>query len=63
MCELVTHSGIDGETPTVDDNGIAASGANAGTVEDTGIAGLRERAATLGGTVNLSDSPAPWKAG
>jgi signal transduction histidine kinase len=41
---------------TVDDNGTGVSTPGTGT----GIAGLRERAATLGGTVELTDAPAPW---
>lgn len=55
---------------TVDDNGTGcpapaapASPASAVSVPDrsgTGIAGLRERAATLGGTVTLASAPDPW---
>jgi signal transduction histidine kinase len=44
---------------TVKDNGSGLSGAGA-VPAGTGIAGLRERAATLGGTVALTDAPAPW---
>lgn len=37
-----------------------ASPATAHPRSGTGIAGLRERAATLGGTVTLASSPGPW---
>lgn len=50
---------------TVDDNGSGLSESPAapgsGSTDSTGIAGLRERAATLGGTLSLSSSPdAAW---
>jgi signal transduction histidine kinase len=44
---------------TVKDDGSGISGAG-DVPTGTGIAGLRERAATLGGTVALTDAPAPW---
>lgn len=45
---------------TVDDDGTGSTASAPGTTTGTGIAGLRERAATLGGTVELTGAPAPW---
>lgn len=54
---LVTITlGKDSTVLTVEDNGIGVAGPGSGT----GIAGLRERAATLGGTVELTDASTPW---
>jgi len=38
----------------VDDNG---TGLPAGTVDGTGLRGMRERAASIGGTLDLDDRP------
>lgn len=46
---------------TVDDDGTGTAGtATARTGTGTGLDGLRERAATLGGTVELTTAPTPW---
>ncbi|MGO1948611.1 MAG: histidine kinase [Mycobacteriaceae bacterium] len=57
-CVLVTISfNRDATVLTVDDDG---AGLTSRGVDGTGIAGLTERAATLGGTVSLGDIPGDW---
>ncbi|HIW90489.1 MAG TPA: two-component sensor histidine kinase [Candidatus Corynebacterium avicola] len=52
----------DATVVTVDDDGRGVSTGPAGSSgsKGTGIAGLRERAATLGGTVSLTPATSPW---